>query len=409
MSVSSQVLVEQKVPKRHPAKGKPKKPISVLLLINSLGCGGAETMLYRLLSKLDRTRFSPQAVTLIDVQPPLIADKIRALGIPVRSLGMSPGGTPSPLALLRLIRWWREEPPDVIQTWQYYSDLAGAIAARLAGGIPVAWGIRHSTLNDQEYKRRTILTAAMCARLSRWLPQRIVCCSEASREVHAGLGYADEKMVVIPNGYDLESFKPDPMARRSVRRELQIPDDAPLIGLVGRFQPQKDHRNFFKAAGLLSRDRSDVHYLLCGYGVTWENKALLNLIEEAGVVSRCRLLGLRDDLHRLTAAFDIASLSSCSGEGFPNVVSEAMSCGVPCVVTDVGDAALIVGETGIVVPPRNSEALAAAWRKMLDLGQNGRNHLGMAARQRIAERFSLPIIVNRYEHLFEELARSGRA
>jgi glycosyltransferase involved in cell wall biosynthesis len=386
---------------------KPKKPISVLLLINSLGCGGAETMLYRLLSKMDRRRFSPQAVTLIDVHPPLIADKIRALGIPVRSLGMRPGGIPSPTALLRLIRWLRQEPPDVIQTWQYYSDLAGAVAARLAGNIPVAWGIRHSTLNDQEYKRRTILTAAMCARLSRWLPQRIVCCSEASREVHAALGYAADKIVVIPNGYDLESFKPDPAARRSVRNELKIPDDAPVIGLVSRFHPQKDHRNFFKAAGMLNRDRPDVHYLLCGDDVTWENRELLNMIEEAGIVSRCRLLGLRDDLPRLTAAFDIASMSSCSGEGFPNVVSEAMSCGVPCVVTDVGDAALIVEHTGFVVPPKNSSALAAAWSKMLDLGPEGRNHLGMAARQRIAERFSLAVIVDRYEQLLEELSHSS--
>lgn len=408
MSVPSPVLVERIVPKRNSAKGKPKKPISVLLLINSLGWGGAETMLYRLLSKMDRRRFSPQAVTLIDVHPPLIADKIRALGIPVRSLGMRPGGIPSPTALLRLIRWLRQEPPDVIQTWQYYSDLAGAVAARLAGNIPVAWGIHHTTLNNQEYKRRTILTAAMCARLSRWLPQRIVCCSEASREVHAALGYAADKMVVIPNGYDLELFKPDPTARRLVRNELEIPDDTPVIGLVSRFNPQKDHRNFFKAAGLLNRDRPDVHYLLCGYGVTWENKDLLNMIEEAGITNRCRLLGLRDDMHRLTAAFDIASLSSCSGEAFPNVVSEAMSCGVPCVVTDVGDAALIVGQTGIVVPPRNPDALAAAWRKMLDLGQEGRTHLGMVARQQIADRFSLAVIVDRYEHLFEELSRRAR-
>jgi glycosyltransferase involved in cell wall biosynthesis len=408
MSVPSQVLVEQTVPEQIFPKGTPKKPISVLLLINSLGCGGAETMLYRLLSKLDRKRFRPQAVVLIDVHPPVIAEKIRALGIPVRSLGMRPGGAPSPIALLRLIRWLRQEPPDVIQTWQYYSDLAGAVAARLAGGIPVAWGIHHSTLNDQEFKRRTILTATMCARLSRWLPQRIVCCSEASREVHAGLGYAGEKMVVIPNGYDLDEFKPDPVARELVRKELQIPPEAPVIGLVARFHILKDHRSFVRAASLLHRDRPDVHFVLCGYDVTWENRELVTWIEEAGIRSRCHLLGLRDDIPKVTAAVDIACLTS-SGEAFPNVVSEAMSCGVPCVVTDVGDAALIVGQTGIVVPPRNPDALAAAWRKMLDLGQEGRNHLGMVARQRIAERYSLPAIVDRYEHLFEELAHSARA
>ncbi|MEK7351419.1 MAG: glycosyltransferase, partial [Nitrospirota bacterium] len=122
------------------------------------------------------------------------------------------------------------------------------------------------------------------------------------------------------------------------------------------------------------------------------------------------LLGRRDDdIAHVTAALDIASLSSSHGEGFPNVVSEAMCCGVPCVVTDVGDAALIVGQTGIVVPPRNPQALAAAWRAMLEMGREGRRPLGIAARQRISERFDIAEITGRYEHLFEELAHSARA
>jgi glycosyltransferase involved in cell wall biosynthesis len=286
----------------------------------------------------------------------------------------------------------------------YHADLIGGIAARLAGGIPVAWGLRQSDLSREGNKRLTILIAKMCARLSRWLPDSIICCSEASRKAHTALGYAAEKMVVIPNGYDLGMFRPDSAAREAIRKELQLSNETPVVGLVARFDPQKDHCNFVRAASLLHQDMPDVQFVLCGHGVDWENTQLTTWIEEAGIRSRFHLLGSRNDIPKLTAAFDIACLASFS-EGFPNVVSEAMSCGVPCVVTDVGDAALIVGQTGIVVPPKNPDALATALRKMVDLGPEGRSHLGMAARQRIIEQFNLPQIVARYETLFQELVR----
>jgi glycosyltransferase involved in cell wall biosynthesis len=217
-------------------------------------------------------------------------------------------------------------------------------------------------------------------------------------------------MVVIPNGYDVGTFRPDFGARAIVRKALGLSEDAPIIGMVARFDPQKDHRTFIRAAQMLHRDRPDAHFLLCGMEVTWENQELARWIDDAGLRTHCHLLGRRDDdIANVTAALDIASLSSSYGEGFPNVVSEAMCCSVPCVVTDVGDAALIVGPTGIVVPPRNPEALAAAWRTMLEMGCEGRRPMGIAARQRIKERFDIAEITGRYEHLFEELARGARA
>ena len=158
-------------------------------------------------------------------------------------------------------------------------------------------------------------------------------------------------MVVIPNGFDLETCRPDSAARESVRNELQIPEDAPVIGLVARFNPQKDHRTFIQAARLLHNDRPDVRFVLCGAQVSWDNQALVRWIEEGGVRKQVYLLGRRNDIPRLTASFDIAASSSSFGEGFPNVLGEAMSCGVPCVTTDVGGSALIVGQNGMVVPP----------------------------------------------------------
>jgi len=391
-SIDSQRLTDEKL----------NVPISVTFIIPSLGSGGAEGMLYRLLLRLDRAQFTAKVISLIDEGPSPIVEKIQALGVPIRFLGMQPG-RPNPIALLRLARWLREDPPDLISTWQYHADLIGGLAARLSGSIPVAWGIRQSDLSREGNKRLTLLTARMCAGLSRWLPRKIICCSEASQQVHAALGYAAEKMVVIPNGYDLGTFRPDSAAREAIREELRIPEDAPVIGLVGRFHPQKDHCNFIWAAGSLHKDRPGVYFVLCGQDVNWENAELTRWIDEAGIRKMIYPLGRRDDIPQITAAFDIACLAS-STEGFPNIVSEAMSCEVPCVVTDVGDAAQIVGQTGLVVPPRNPAALAAALRKMVDLGREGRNQLGRAARQRITEQFDLPQIVARYESLFQELA-----
>ena len=182
-----------------------------------------------------------------------------------------------------------------------------------------------------------------------------------------------------------------------------------MIGLVGRFHPQKDHQNFVRAAKFLISMRSSVHFVLCGEGVTWDNRELVAWIDQAGIRANCRLLGRREDVPQLMASFDLATSSSCFGESFANVVSEAMSCGVPCVVTDVGDSAYIVGPTGIVVPPRDATALARAWGRMLDLGQEELILTGLQARQRIKDNFDLPQIVDRYQTLFEEMTATGVA
>ncbi len=360
-------------------------------------------MLLRLLSRLDRQRFMPSVISLIQLGP--VSEKIEGLGIPVRSLGMQPG-KPNLASIGRLLRWIRQDRPHVMQTWMYHADLLGGVAARLAGHIPIAWGVRHSDPLTQGYGPLTVPTVKLCARLSRWIPKRIVCCSEASREAHVAFGYTADKMVVIPNGVDLTALKPDPVARRLTRQALGIPTEASVIGLVGRFHPQKDHQNFVCAAKRLVSMRPSVHFILCGEGVTWNNRELAAWIDDAGIRENCRLLGRREDVPQLMASFDLATSSSCFGESFANVVSEAMSCGVPCVVTDVGDSAHIVGPTGIVVPPRDAEALARAWEHMLNLGQEQLLRTGLQARQRIKDNFDLPNIVDRYQTMFDDLAIS---
>jgi glycosyltransferase involved in cell wall biosynthesis len=374
-------------------------------IITGLNTGGAEMMLCKLLSRMNREVFEAEVISLTDIGP--IGKKIQALGVPVRALGMR-RGVPNPLGVLRLACWLRKGRPQIIQTWMYHADLIGGLASRLAAGSAVVWGIHHSNLEPQGSRRTTIWTARACARLSHWLPARIVCCSEASRRVHTGLGYAADKMMVILNGFDLQVYRPDPAARLSVRQELGIPEEAPLIGLVGRFDPQKDHGNFVQAAARLHAGLPEVHFLLCGDGVTWENPHLARWIEAAGIGGRCHLLGRREDIPRLNAAVDISTCSSSFGEGFPMVIGEAMACGVPCVVTDVGDLALVVGETGIVVPPRDPQALADGWRELMEMGVEKRRALGERARKRVEDHYSLARVVREYEALYKQLFESAK-
>ncbi len=378
----------------------------VVHVIAGLETGGAEMVLYRLLAQLSTTGSDAVVVNLQSGGP--VAAQIEDLGIPVIPLGMW-RGVPDPSLVLQLARLLRRERPHVVQTWMYHSDLIGGLAARAAGSPAVAWGLHHSNLSPAFIKRSTLLTARTCARLSRRLPTAIVCCAESTMRLHAAIGYAAERMLVIPNGFDIDLFRPDPAAREAVRREIRLPPEAKLLGLVARFHAQKDHRTFLRAAALLRQERDDLHFLLCGGDVTWDNARLVAWIDEAGIRDRCHLLGQRTDVPAIQASLDLACLSSQGGEALPLAIGEAMAAGVPCVVTDVGDSALVVGETGRVVPPGDPAALAAACRAVLDLGDAEREALGRRARRRIAERYSLRESAGRYEALYECLAAGAAA
>lgn len=375
--------------------------LRIVHAITGLAAGGAEISLYRLLERIDPTRFESQVVSLTKDGP--VGKKIRALGVPVSVLGM-PRGVPDPVRWWRFSRWLRREAPHALQTWMYHADLIGGIAARLAGRIPVSWGLRQSNLVPGSSRRTTIWTAKACARLSRGLPTRIVCCSEATRAVHTELGYDATKLVVIDNGYDTQALQPDPAARASARAELGISEETPLVGLVARRDPQKNHAGFFDAARKLGARLPEAHFVLCGEGMEISSPTVARWVDTAGLGTRCHLLGRRDDIGRWNAALDVATCCSTYGEGFPNVVAEAMACGTPCVVTDVGDAARIVDTLGKVVPPGDAEALASAWYDLLTRPTEDRQELSRAVRQRIVENFSIESTVAKYEKLYTEIA-----
>jgi glycosyltransferase involved in cell wall biosynthesis len=379
-------------------------PLKIVIVITGLATGGAEIMLLKLLERLD-DRFSLHVISLAPLGE--IGPQIQAQGIPVESLGMRPG-VPSPMAFIRLVRRLRALKPDVVHTWMYHADLLGGLAARLAGIGAIGWCIRHSNLDRDKTKASTRAVVAACAWISGRVPDRILCCSEVARKIHVDVGYAADKMVVVPNGFDLSRFQPDPRARAAVRSELNLAADTRLVGLIGRFNPQKNHAGFFQAAGLLHRRLPTVRFLLAGKGIDEGNGELVRAMESAGIRSVTHLLGLRSDISRLMAALDVLA-SSSFGEAFPNVLGEAMACGVPCAVTDVGDSAYIVGDTGKVVLAEDMAGLAAAMESLLLLSPVERQALGLRARSRVAENFEIGQVVKRYEAFYEDLAAMGRA
>lgn len=376
--------------------------IKVMHIITTLGPAGAENMLCRIVSGMDRTRFENEIVSLTGILD--LAERMHSIGVRVRTLGMK-NGTPNPLLVMRLARWIRESKPDVIHTWMYHANLMGTLAARLAGDARVVWGIHHNVFDPRVDKRRTMLVNRACAVLSRKFADRIVFCSEASLRTHKKLSYASTKLEVIPNGFDLEQAKPDPLAHASLREELGIPAETIVIGIAARFHPHKDHRNFIQAAARLHQQMPDVHFLLFGMEITWENAQLAGWIDSAGIRDRCHLLGPRQDISRLFSGMDIATTASRS-EAFPIVVGEAMACETPCVVTDVGDSAFIVENTGKVVAPEDPRALADAWRSLINAGPAVRRRLGMAARRRIQRHFALAATVESYQNIYARLASS---
>ncbi len=374
-----------------------KDRIKILHVITSFDIGGAEIVLYHLLKNMDADRFENQVVSLIPPGP--VGEKIQALFIPVFSLGMRPG-YPSPGGLFRLSRLLRRESPDVVQTWLYHADLLGLLAAKLTG-LPVLWNIRGSYLDMSHYNRWSTRVRSICARLSAF-PKAVVVNSRAGEVFHERIGYHPQRWVYIPNGIDTGQFQPDKFARTLVRNELGLEQDSPLIGLVARFDPMKDHENFMRAASLLAAKFPNVHFVLVGKGAESSTPFFGNFLGNNPLHGRLHLLGQRDDIPNLMAALDIASLSSY-GEGFPNTIAEAMSCGIPCVATDVGDSSFLIGDTGLVVPPKDPQALADAWERILSLSAEERLTLGEQARQRIQQLFSISQVARRYEVLYEQV------
>ena len=378
--------------------------MKLLFVINCLNFGGAERMLVRLLAT---KTFADDDITVVVLQSAgNLSDELRSYGHQVTHLNVTK-------SLTGIFKLWRLywliccNKPDVIHSWLYQSDLAVGLSALLPGTRPIIWSVRQTDISLAHNQLTTIFCAKICAWFSPLLPNAIITNANASRQSHVEFGYDESKIEVIPNGIDLQRFFPDPQAKLKIRSELGLWPEDLVIGIVARHNSQKNHRAFFAAANLLCEWHPNMHFLLVGAGMEKSNPDLEAMIDSNFNASRIHLLGQRSDVASVMNALDLFMLSS-SGEGWPNVVGEAMACGVPCVVTDVGDAAQIVNNTGFVVPPNDPGELANAAIKFFTLPDSQRKYLSQAARRRVEKLFDIRGVATRYRAIYEETYLSAK-
>jgi glycosyltransferase involved in cell wall biosynthesis len=371
--------------------------IRVSHLITDLDTGGAERSLVNLVSGLDRTRFESDVITLIEPGP--MAQPLAEAGIPVTSLGMS-RGRPNMASIISLVRHVRRMRPVILQTWLYHADLVGTVAAWFARPERLVWNLRCTDITQVPGDRSIGWIVRALALLSNQ-PDAIVVNSKRGRLFHSAAGYRPKLWVDMPNGVDVERFRPRRAEQASLRAKLGLDPQAKVVGLVARYHPMKDCQTFLRAAAHFSQGQDDARFLLCGEGLGRDNEVLRQLIENLGLGGRVILLGRRADPENVYPALDVLALPSIYGEGFPNVLIEAMACGVPCVATDVGDSADILGELGMIVPSRDAAALAQGWRTMFGRQAQG---IGELVRGRVLAQYDLNRMRSRYEDLYESLA-----
>lgn len=378
------------------------KPLHVLHVIGGLQLGGAETLLYRLaIGDDDNVRHEVICLGARD----WYSEPLERHGVTVHHLEMV-----TPTSFLRGIpgfaRLVRRLRPDVIQAWMYLSNILSGVFARTAG-IPVIWGIHASTL---EHVRGASLLCANAGGLgARWLTDHVVNCSARSADFHARKGYGRVPGTVIHNGYDSKAFGPDPEARDITRKSLGIEPGQFLLGTVSRWHPEKDIPTLLAALAILRDNIPQPKILLVGIGLDEANPALEQAMRDHGVAEDIACpLGRRSDVADLARAIDLHVLPSAA-EAFPNVIAETMLSGTPNAVTNVGDSATIVGDTGWVVPPRRPDLLADAiaqaygeWRDQPTLWDERR----ASARERIASNFTAAAMRASYERVWR--AAAGR-
>lgn len=366
-------------------------PERVLWITTGLGTGGAEMMLTQIIAGLSANDSNRQHHVISLTAGGKHVEPLRAAGAEVHTLAM-PAGRPGLLALWRLLRLAWQIRPRVIMGWMYHGCLAAVLVKmfRLGQGR-VVWNIRQSLYDLGLEKRGSALVIRSLAWLA-VLAKTITYNSRLSARQHEAIGYPARKTRLVPNGFDLKKWG----------RPVDAPPHGSLrIGRFGRHTAMKDYPTFLAAAAQVAQKLPNAEFLLAGTGVDDANAELTLLVKELGLQGRVQLLGERHDLPALTASLDLAVSSSVFGEGFPNVVGEAMACGVPVVATDIGDTAWVMGETGRLVPAKDSEAIAAACLQVLALSQEERHRLGDAGRRRIAEHFSLDHALAEFESLLQ--------
>jgi len=372
--------------------------VKILFLIRSLDVGGAQRQLIALAKGL-RQRGHSVAVAVFYggavLEPELIAAGVRLCHLHKQKRWEVFS------FLWRMLKLTLQERPDFLYSYLPEANLLAIILKPFCRFLRVVWGIRASYMDLRRYDWTARLTFRAECLLSRF-PDLIIVNSLAGRDYHRQHGIPDAKMTVIPNGIDTERFRPDKAARALIRQEWGLAGTEWLIGLVGRLDPMKDHQTFLQAAALLAGRAGKVRFVCIGDGPEPYSSRIKTLSNDLGLAGRLIWAGARNDLPAIYNALDILTSASL-GEGFSNVIGEAMACGVPCVVTAVGDSARIVGETGMAVPPGNPEEMAQGWQALLKILQDRQDPIGARVRERIVGKFGVDAMVEKTAAALQEL------
>lgn len=359
----------------------------ILFLIRSLGLGGAEVQLAQLARGLHARGHAVQVATLY--AGGAMWERLSAAGVQCVHLDKrSRWDLLSPLQKLREIA--QSFRADVVYSFMPAANVLAALARRRFASAALVWGVRASRAEWGFYGT----FPALLTRIEGWLssrPDLILCNSQAGRHYYSQAGWRAERMEVVENGFDLEAFRPDPEGRLRVRRELDVPPERCVVGIVGRIDPIKDHESFLRMAAVLRAQGRECEFWCVGSGDAAYVARLQALAAELGVAPVVRWLGTRQDMRAVYSALDVSCLTSLA-EGFPNVAGESMACGTPCVAFEVGDAAALIGDEALVVRNRDARQLATAIVRALDA-----DSLRERSRARIAENFSLQRCIERSE------------
>ena len=373
--------------------------MKVIHIITGLGDGGAERTLFKV-CKYDLLN---DHIVISLKGPGKYYSLLNKLGIEVYCLNINFFSIYKFFFLMMLLNKLK---PDVVQTWLVHADFLGGMAARLIGIKNIVWNIRYSNFKVGKAKLATILIIKILSKLSFLIPKIIVIVSKRAKKIYTIEGYDKKKFRFIPNGYDLSILKPLKIKKNSFQKRIKIKKLVPLIGNVARYDQKKDHLNLLNALSLIRRKNIDFFCILIGSNIDNNNIILTSEIKKLKLSKNVKLLGQNDNILQVMNGLDILVQSSRYGEGFPNVIAESMACGTPCIATDVGDAAFIIGKTGWIVPPNNSIKLAKAIEKGLkEIGTKNWNKRCFEARLRIKKNFTVSKMLQSYNEVWSRAER----
>lgn len=372
----------------------------ILFITSGLKTGGAEKTLTRLLKELREQKIDSEVICLTGAGD--VTNELTKLGFTVKTLELCWSNfIPSCFSIFLSIR--RSEV-TLVQTWLYHADLLGGLITRLSSRKPVVWGVRNSRLEPASLSIATRAVIMLCRILSNWIPHHIITCAVSAKYAHSKMGYPARRISVVPNGVDTETFTIDTKCRKLQRSYYGFLEKEIVIGHVGRYDYNKDHLGFLDAISHCERVQY-LKILMCGTDVDEDNACLMDRIRVLGLSSQVLCVGQQQNMNAIYQTMDLYVCSSLS-EGFPNAVAEAMACGVPCVVTDVGDAATIVGDTGLVVKVRDKFALARAIDSSLQQMQGSAwIDKKQAVRERIKNHFGLQKMAAEYAGIYKRLLK----